>query len=823
MSKGTGNVMVFPDPKRAEEKHLLQLARKLSATIGSEFFTAMAKHLTQELSADCIYIGEFTSGQAERIRPLASFLDGEPYNSSFPLAGSAAAGVLREKGYFCRMNAQKRYPADELLAKVNARAFVTVPLSDFAGTPLGFMMAIYRHSAAHLHLARTMLEIFAPRAAAELVRKQRDEQLRESEQRYKAFIAANADAMWRIEFEQPIPTSLPEEEQFDRIYQYGYLAECNDALARLLGADKPERLIGCNVDVLAPRSNASVREATLRAIRCGYRFTTVETTPLGQNGKHRYMLRSQCGIVDDGLLLRLWGITRDISELKHSELELDASERRLADLLEAVHLAVITLEPGGAIVSCNDYFERLTGWKPADIRGQNWLELMIPAEESNRLRTAFADARAGSQIPLHFESTLRGPGGQRWWIAWDATILRNAVGQAAATVIVGRDITEQRVLESQFRQAQKLESVGRLASGIAHDFNNLLTVIRGYAELLLQKTDEADPVHTGLLEIQKSAERGAQLTHQLLAFSRRQTLRPETLNLNVLIADSERMLLRLIGADVRLKTQPDPTLGLVRADAGQIHQVLLNLAVNARDAMPNGGELTITSSNVAVTENGPFAVPPGEYVQLAIADTGLGMNEEVKSHLFEPFFTTKEPGKGTGLGLSAAYGIIRQSGGHIVVETELNKGTCIRIFLPRIEEEAKTAPVESADSELRGGTETILVVDDQQDVRLVTGGIIRDLGYVVLEAESPAQAMEIARNNPHIDLLLTDMVMPEMGGPKLADAIRETHSRIKVVFMSGYLDLPRKGHGGDSKIGPLQKPFDATALSTIMRTVLDSK
>jgi len=388
------------------------------------------------------------------------------------------------------------------------------------------------------------------------------------------------------------------------------------------------------------------------------------------------------------MLHRMWGTTRDVTELKESERALSASERRMADLLEVVHLAVVMLDSKGAILYCNEYLFRLTGWTPTDVLGQNWLDRMIPPDESARLKASLAETIRGMQVPLHFESTLLGPGGRRLWIAWDSAVLRDSSGGVAGLVNVGRDITDHKALETQFRQAQKLESIGRLASGVAHDFNNILTVIQGYCSTMLNELDSANRA-ADISEIQKAAQQGADLIHQLLAFSRQQQLRMTTLNLNTLIADDERMLRRVIGETIKLTVNMDPLLGMVRTDAGQIHQVLLNLVVNARDAMPSGGALTITSSNADVDaqSGSSLGLAPNTYVQLTVADTGSGMSKEARDHLFEPFFTTKTPGKGTGLGLATVYGIIRQSGGHILVETELNKGTIIRIFLPRIESE----------------------------------------------------------------------------------------------------------------------------------------
>jgi PAS domain S-box-containing protein len=825
MAKRRGRVVSFPSLKNAEED-ILQVARNLSVTIGSEFFSAMARHLVRELGADCIYIGEFIGGRAERMKPLAAYLNGEPDYSAYPLAGSAAALSVVGKPCVCRTNAQKRFPEDQLLAKAKAAAFVMVPLPNSHGTAIGFMMVAYREAARDLDLVQALLEIFAPRASAELARQQKDEQLRESEQRYRAFIELNTDGLWRVEFEQPIPTDLPEQEQIDRIYQYGYIAECNSSLARLLGYTKPEQLVGSPIDLVVKRSNTSMEQALLTAIRSEYRFTTVETMPVDRHGKGRYMLRSQWGIVDRGMLLRLWGSTRDITELKLSERALSASEQRMSDLLESVHLMVVMLDPDGAVKFCNDYFWRLTGWKAEDLAGRAWLEEVIPAEDSARLKAAFRQAVEGSQAPLHFESSLAGPGEHRRWVSWDTAFLRGADDRVAAIVNIGRDITEQKTLETQVRQSQKLESIGRLASGIAHDFNNLLTIVIGYSDTLLRGKTAAHPEYLGLSEIRKSAERGTQLTHQLLAFSRRQHLRPEILNLNTLVSDMQRMLQRLIGGGIKLAIELDPLLGMVRADAGQMHQVLLNLALNARDAMPVGGQLTIATSNLDVQEaraDSSSGAPPGVYVQLTVADTGVGMSEEVRNHLFEPFFTTKEPGKGTGLGLSTVYGIVRQSGGHIVVETVLQKGTSIRVFLPRVQGDLQTAAASRVDA-LPRGTETILVVEDQAEVRLLAVRMAESLGYTVLEAEHSARAMEILRERPEVQLILTDVMMPEIDGYVLVNMVRSIRPEIKVVYMSGYPGSPRTMQTlSDPEVVFLAKPFDAASLALTLRKALEAK
>jgi signal transduction histidine kinase len=326
----------------------------------------------------------------------------------------------------------------------------------------------------------------------------------------------------------------------------------------------------------------------------------------------------------------------------------------------------------------------------SDVLGKDWLVLMVPSDEHSRLRSTFGDEATRPEIPIHFDSSLLGPDGRRWQYEWDRAALCDAEGNVAAWANVGRDVTEKKALEEQFLRAQKLATIGKLAAGIAHDFNNLLTVIMGYSVALLSKLDPADPTCRDLNEIRKVAVKGAELTSRLLAFGRSQALRPEVLSPNTVIGDAEQMLHRLVGNEVRLTTKLDPSAGLVRLDSSSFHQVLMNLAVNARDAMPDGGELTISTLNVKVDMGSQLfpGLPAGEYVMIAVSDTGIGMSDEVRRHLFEPFFTTKEPGKGVGLGLSTVYGVVHQSGGQIFVDSEPGRGTTMRILFHRIFREA---------------------------------------------------------------------------------------------------------------------------------------
>jgi two-component system cell cycle sensor histidine kinase/response regulator CckA len=515
--------------------------------------------------------------------------------------------------------------------------------------------------------------------------------------------------------------------------------------------------------------------------------------------------------------------------LLESSADLDLANEQmfqLAAIVESSEDAIIGCTPSGLVTIWNQGAERLFGYSADEVMGE-------PTSTNARLNwpeelRAIKKVRNGEHVPP-FETVRRRKDGKEIHVSVCVSPIKNREGRIIGASAISRDISERKRLEEHVRQAQKMESIGQLAGGVAHDFNNLLTIISGYSDLLL--SSRLDESTKGVIkEIYKAGERAGSLTRQLLAFSRKQVLEPRVLDLNATIADTEKMLRRLIGEDVLLATALDPGLEPVKVDPGQIEQVIINLAVNARDAMPRGGKLTIETANVQLDETcTPLRpeVQPGRYVMLAVSDTGCGMTEEVQTHIFEPFFTTKGPGQGTGLGLATVYGIIKQSGGHIYVYSERGRGATFKIYLPVAEEGLvpgqalhglNLKPTASA-------SETILLVEDEDPVRAFTRLALQMHGYKVLEASRGDEAVRLCeKHQGPIHLLVTDVVMPEMGGREVAQRLGTLKPGIKVLYLSGYTDDAVVRHGVlEAEAAFLQKPFTSVALATKVGEVLAGK
>jgi two-component system, cell cycle sensor histidine kinase and response regulator CckA len=499
------------------------------------------------------------------------------------------------------------------------------------------------------------------------------------------------------------------------------------------------------------------------------------------------------------------------------------SEERYRFVTENIADAVFLLEMDGRIAMGNGRAETITGYPQAELVGRSMLSL-LPEAGAREAQTRLGDARAGADGSPVFEAEMiRKDGGRVLLEVHVTSVLKD--GHPVARLGVARDITERRSLEDQLRQAQKMEGIGRLAAGVAHDFNNLLTAIGGRCYLVLNALTSENPIRREIEIIQGAAERAAKLTHQLLAFSRKQILELRMLDLNTVVAGIEPLLRRMIREDIEIATALDPAAGHVKADVGQIEQVLLNLGVNASDAMPHGGRLTMATANVTLDEayaRTHAEVEPGAYVMLSVSDTGHGMTPEVQAHIFEPFFTTKEVGKGTGLGLATVYGIAKQSGGHVTVYSEVDHGTVFKLYLPKGEEAPEIAEPERPPQIAHRGAETVLLVEDDEPLRTLAREILSIQGYTVLDAPSPSAALRLAEAYPGtIHILLTDVVMPQMNGRQVADHLLVARPGLKVLFMSGYTDAAIVQHGVlEPGTHFLQKPFTPDGLSRKVREAL---
>ncbi len=501
---------------------------------------------------------------------------------------------------------------------------------------------------------------------------------------------------------------------------------------------------------------------------------------------------------------------------------LHRSEERYRLVTESVSDAVFLLDLQGRPILVNSRVTALTGYSLEELQERPIVPLLIPGASAEIRRQLAAPP---GETPIVFETAITKKDGCQVWVeASLSSVVKE--GRIVGRLGIARDITERKHLEDQLRQAQKLEAVGRLAGSIAHDFNNLLTVIGGRTHILGWRLAPDDPVRHDVEIIEQTAERAAALTRQLLAFSRKQVLAPQVLELSAVVTGMGRILRRLIGEDIDLVTRTGP--GRVRVDPSQIEQVLLNLAINSRDAMPSGGTLVIETGLVdldAEYAHGHAGAEPGPYVLLAVTDTGHGMDEATRAQLFVPFFTTKEPGKGTGLGLATVYGIVKQSGGHIWVYSEVGHGSTFKIYLPRADETTDAVVGGRPAEALLRGTEIVLLAEDDDGVRLLAREALERSGYTVLEAGHPDAAYEIARDHREgIDLLLTDLVMPGMSGRALAARIKPLRPGLKVLFMSGYTADASVQHGIlDGRVAFLQKPFTPGGLARRVREVLDAK
>ena len=598
----------------------------------------------------------------------------------------------------------------------------------------------------------------------------------------------------------------------------------NSAGARFLGRTPPEVIGKKDEEVFVSEIGRTIWERDRRILRSGETQTYEEFGTAA--GVTRLYLATKGPFRDPGgKVIGLLGICRDITDRKRAGEEIRQSQEKLRIHIENTPLAVVEWDLEFRVAAWNPSAERIFGYTREEAIGKHAHFVVAPhyREAVDRVWHDLLAKKGGMRSSPHDNITKDG---RIISCEWYNTPLVDEAGRVLGAASFVQDITERVALEERFRQAQKMEAVGRLAGGVAHDFNNLLTVILGYAQIL------ADGLPPGRLadstaQIRASADRAAGITRQLLAFSRKQVLSPRIIDLNDIVLNLDSLLRRLIGEDIEVLTRPASDLGAVKADPGQIEQVIMNLALNARDAMPNGGTLTLETSNAQLDEAYARDHPPlepGRFVLLSVSDTGVGMTAEVQARIFEPFFTTKEVGKGTGLGLSTVYGIIKQSGGYIWVYSEPGRGTTFKIYLPRAEQPAQDVDVEKRAGSVREGSETILLVEDDPQLRELTSSVLTQCGYKVLVAGNAEEGLAIAKfNHRDIRLLVTDVVMPHMNGPQLAEKLLRISPEIRVLYISGYTDNAIVHYGVlEEGLWFLPKPFTMTALVNKVREVLDA-
>ncbi len=682
-----------------------------------------------------------------------------------------------------------------------APTWLGVPLHTPSETMGVLVIQNYEDEQAYTERDLEFLASVGGQIALAIERKQAEEALRASENRLRAIIETEPECLKLVSKD-------------------GTVLEVNPAGVAMAEADSADELIGRSFyPLVCPEYREKVREFTESV--CEGNRGRMEFEITGLKGTRRWTETYAVPLRQGSDTSLMLAVTRDTTDYQRTVEALRRSEANYRSLVQGAPYGIFRASAEGKLLDVNPALVEMLGYSSE-------AELIAADLDHDVYRDPGERARIIQSHPERLQGVEVGwkrKDGAAITVRLSGRPVRDGDGPAVAYELIAENVTEQRILEQQFRQAQKMEAVGRLAGGVAHDFNNLLMVIKGHAELLLDRVRADEWQSRKVEQIEKAADRAAALTQQLLAFSRMQVLQPKVIDLNTVINEMGKLLPRLIGEDIELAILSDPRLGRAKADPGQIEQVIMNLAVNARDAMPHGGRLVIESANVELDEAYARRHPPlvaGRYVMLAVTDTGTGMDAEIQAHIFEPFFTTKEKGKGTGLGLATVYGVVKQSGGYIWLYSEPGRGTTFKIYLPRVEEPAEPTRTGKSAGELPQGTETILVAEDEREVREVACEFLSQCGYTVLEAGNGAEAIEIAtRHKGDIQLLVTDMVMPGMGGRELAARLAPLRPAMKVIYMSGYTEYANArqddSHQNDVL---LTKPFTRSVLARTVREVL---
>jgi two-component system cell cycle sensor histidine kinase/response regulator CckA len=597
----------------------------------------------------------------------------------------------------------------------------------------------------------------------------------------------------------------------------------NPAYARMIGNKSREAMLGQCWREGSDQRDVEPVESQVRAALQEHGKWFGPLTMHHPDGTVVPVEMSVTSLPDGGTICVSHDISQRVSE-QRARAEVEIKYRTLIEQVAAIsYIAEIGVE--GQWLYVSPQVETMLGYSPEEwLAGSRHWVRHVPPEDHPIVVSAEERSERGE--PFQAEYRIIRKDGETIWVSDSAVVVRGSDSHPVMEGLIV-DITDRKLLEDQLQQARKMEAVGRLAGGVAHDFNNLLTIIKGYVEMALHRCLDRPELHSDIRRIEEAADRAVTLVRQLLAFSRKQVLRPKVLDLNAIVLNLDQLLRRLMSENIEMKTFVSKDVGAIKADPGQIEQVIMNLVVNARDALPNGGRILIETSNVDLDSTytrDHAVVIPGAYVLLTVSDTGIGMTAETVGHIFEPFYTTKESGRGTGLGLSTVYGIVKQSGGYIWVYSELGKGTTFKVYLPRVKDAIQVSPpAESLASTTRKGYETILLVEDEPDLRELTQMVLSERGYKVIEAHSPAEAERLAGNNgTEIHLLLTDVVMPGISGRELAKRLTGRYPHLRVMYMSGYTyNVIAQDGTLEEGISFLQKPFTPQALTEKVREALD--
>jgi PAS domain S-box-containing protein len=728
-------------------------------------------------------------------KAIAIWTEGDRYIDQLRALGAD----LHQEVNAPRPNAQRIRQITQEVEAVDARV---TPLEDeFSSTLSQGARWIDRALSLALILASTVLLLIGIGLSAAVLK-----QIRNSEEKYRNLINTANDAILVIDPQSRL------------------ILEANNKAGEMLGIPE-QQLVGMPESSLYPNTRSGAKAQLLTPYSPGEnRQSELE---LQRADGTRLPVEVSASATELGGKPAILGIFRDIRYRVETAEILRRSEERFGYLIQNLSDVITVVAVDGTMLYHSPSLERVAGHTPSDLLGKNFLEFIHPDDQlAVRAALERVTLKVGSAAPPEFR--FRRKDGSWVWLESVGNNLLNDVA-VGGIVVTSRDVTVRRGLEEQVRQSQKMEAVGRLAGGIAHDFNNLLMVIRGYAEIVLEEENTSEPVRKSADTIVRATTSAASLTRQLLSFSRRHVFTPQALDLNSLVEQMSAMLLGVLREEMELVVKLDPKAGHISADPGQIEQVIMNLVVNARDAMPKGGKLTVETAHIGedtVRLGRPSALPSGDFVMLGIADTGVGMDAETQSKIFEPFFTTKGKEQGTGLGLSVVYNIVRASGGHVRVSSEPGRGSSFRVFFPRVAAPFKREAREFPPQPVRAGMETILVAEDQPDLRWMICQFLQELGYSVLEARDGADAVALGEQyQGTIDLLITDMVMPHVRGNEVARRLCASRSDMRVIFMSGYtegeigLEPERVG----SEVALLQKPFELSVLAAKIREVFQTR